>query len=247
MVACTACDGVFMIEMDGSVTVPSLEDPMAEPSADPTAEPMLEEASSEAYGASDGGSADEPSDSSTYESPGEGEDPDAYGSESSEDNSYESLDAGEAVAEEVSTEDYAAQEETPVEETEYSESFMDDFDNPKPPIEEAANDPLGVTRFDGAEASQMADGPFYYDLRITGIDTAQLKNQVIEVLSDNRLGWSPDEIKKQIKMGQLLLESLNPVRAVLAVLRLQALDVDVEWDQRPFTADPETPPDQEAT
>ncbi len=54
---------------------------------------------------------------------------------------------------------------------------------------------------------------------------------------DPRLNWSEDEIKKKIYRGQLHLIHLNPVRAVLAILRLQPLDIDVEWEQRLYTED----------
>ena len=151
----------------------------------------------------------------------------------------------------VGAEDYSTEthEETVIEEpvaedeiataenSEYSEDFLDNMDGENPPPLDEAADPLGVTQFDGAQASQLVDGPFYYDVRVSGIDTASLKQHVIDMLSDKRLGWSTDEIKKKIKGGQLQLLNLNPVRAVLTVLQLQSLDVDVEWDQKPYTAD----------
>ena len=122
---------------------------------------------------------------------------------------------------------------------------MNELDGTAAPDEKS--DPLGVSQFDVAEASQMADGLYYYDLRISGIDTAILKQEVLDILSDKRLGWNAEDLRKKIKMGQLVIENLNPVRAVLAVLKLQSLDVDVEWDQRPFTDNDtaEAPKDQE--
>ncbi len=221
MVTCTACDSVFMIEIDGSVTQPSDE---PQPEAD-------------SYEAS----ADEPL---SYEesSPAATEDYSSVAPVEEQASDEESLEmSSQEMRDEVPAEDEAPQE------SEYSEDFLHSLDGDDPAEDEPEDpkDPLGVTRFDGAEASQLVDGPYYYDVRVQGIDTAVLKQQVVELLSDKRLNWSPEEIKKMIKMGQLTLENLNPVRAVLVVLKLQALDVDIEWDQRPYTADNEKPQDQE--
>jgi len=134
-------------------------------------------------------------------------------------------------------------------ESAYSEDFLDSLNSSEPvdPEVTEANDPLGITRFDGTDSSQMVDGPYYYDVIVSGIDTASLKQQVVDALTDRRLNWSQDDIKKNIKMGQLQLLNLNPVRAVLVVLKLQPLDVDVEWDQKLYTKEPGPGPDQEMT
>lgn len=121
-------------------------------------------------------------------------------------------------------------------ETEYSENFMDVMDNPTPePRELDPNDPLGVTAFDQSEASQTPDGLYYYDVKVNGLDSAQIREHVIDALSDTRFDWTPEDIKKNISAGELHLKNLNPVKAVLVVIKLQPLDVEVEWSQKLYT------------
>jgi hypothetical protein len=243
MVTCKACDSVFMIEIDGTVTLPAAEENQQAdftPAEELPEEPPVEEAPAADFGFTPEEPAAEPTeyilpaDEGSFETAGEAAvEGDAI--EMPFDTSEAEPVEGAPVAEPVEGEESAG----------YSEDFLQDLDGGSTPPPPDPNDPLGVSQFDGAEASTMADGPFYYDVRISGIDTASLKEQVMDALSDKRLGWSPDEIKKKIRMGQLLLEDLNPVRAVLVVTKLQTLDVDVEWDQKPFTAEPEIPQDQE--
>jgi len=245
MVTCASCESVFMVEIDGTVTLPE-----AAPAAPEPDDATLEAALFEEPGETPQPSEEDLSGMPAHQPEGQADDFTGL-SPSEETTEYVSPtdDAAFSAAEETTTE--AAGEEPPAEdsgalpeaEPEYSEDFLNDLDGTEAKDDKA--DPLGVSQFDVAEASQVADGLYYYDLRISGIDTASIKQQVLDILSDKRLGWNAEELRKKIKMGQLVIENLNPVRAVLAVLKLQSLDVDVEWDQRPFTDDGEAPKDRE--
>lgn len=247
MTTCSSCELVFMVDIHGNASDPaaSFEETPEEPqdleasgatADDGDAAPAFESNDYSSSEPADPGTDSEPLsfDDAGAESFGE-----ALGSESSNEGSAEFDTESQG-----STQDEAS-DEVQEEPTGYSEDFLNTLDGSEP-VKDDSKDPLGVTAFDGNEASQMADGPFYYDVIISGIDTAHLKQQVIDALSDKRLNWSADEIKKKIKMGQLNLANLNPVKAVLTVLKIQPLDVDVEWSQRPFTAEPGDGKNQEA-
>ncbi len=117
---------------------------------------------------------------------------------------------------------------------EYSENFLDNLsDNKVTPV--SATDPLDIQRFDESAASQMDDGEYVYEVIITGIDSADLKKDIIMALSEKRFSLIVSELQKEIQKGELIVRNLNPVRAMLIVLRLQSLDVIVEWRQKHFT------------
>ncbi len=126
-----------------------------------------------------------------------------------------------------------------VSKTEYSENFLDNLsDNPQVATEselESSADPLGIQRFDQSAASQMRDGEYLYEVVITGIDSADLKREVLMALSEKRFSLIISELQKEIQKGELIVRNLNPVRAMLIVLRLQSLDITIEWRQKHFT------------
>ena len=125
--------------------------------------------------------------------------------------------------------------------TDYSEDFLNALDAPEgeageePAEQENPADPLGVTQFDKSAASQLVDGQYYYDLIISGLDTADIKRELLKALDDKRFLWSLDELKGKLRGGQLVLKNLNPVKAVMLVIKLQHMDVDIRWEQKPYT------------
>jgi hypothetical protein len=123
---------------------------------------------------------------------------------------------------------------------EYSEDFLDQLsETPKSNVAESAlndqNDPLDIQRFDQVTASELSDGEYLYDVTIVGIDSADLKKEVILALSDKRFDLPVENLRKQVHQGVLKIPNLNPVRAMLIVLKTQELDVVVDWKQKHFT------------
>ncbi|MCB9072551.1 MAG: hypothetical protein H6623_02940 [Bdellovibrionaceae bacterium] len=142
-----------------------------------------------------------------------------------------------------STEDFhetAAADQEP-QDLEYSEDFLNALDGSGEDHQEATEtesnpqDPLGVSQFDKTSASQLAEGPYYYDLIISGLDTADIKREVLKALDDKRFVWTLEDLKGKFHGGQLVLRNLNPVKAVLLMIKIQHIDVDIRWEQKPFT------------
>lgn len=221
MKTCPNCSAVFMVNFDGTVADPSVAQAEAEIAASEEEAPVEEADNSEPeyFTAPDSGEGDaDAAEEPAFEAPqGEG---DYF-----------------PVHEETEEDSVIAAGDTSGEPVEYTEDFLDSLNEPAPSPVDDKKDPLGVTRFDRSEASQALDGPYYYDVTVSGLDTAQLKQAVINTLSDKRLGWTADDIKKMIRLGELRLMNLNPVKAVLTVIKLQSFDIDVSWEQRLFTED----------
>jgi hypothetical protein len=70
-----------------------------------------------------------------------------------------------------------------------------------------------------------------YDLKITGLDTAEMMRLLKEAIEDSRFGWDAHEIMRMIKRGEVQFEKLNPVKAYILAKRLQFLDVEKIWKQ----------------
>lgn len=104
-----------------------------------------------------------------------------------------------------------------------------------PPV--SKKDPLAIEEFDGSSESQLLDGPYYYQLKVTGLDTMDLKEQVIEALLDPRLSWNQSELVALIQKGEMVFGQLNPVVASIVVTSLSNIDVDISWTQTLYTAE----------
>ncbi len=143
----------------------------------------------------------------------------------------------EAVVESADDVDLESADDNDIKTTdEYSENFLDNLSDNKAATP-SAKDPLDIQRFDESASSQMDDGEYVYEVIITGIDSADLKKDIIMALSEKRFSLIVSELQKEIQKGELVVRNLNPVRAMLIVLRLQSLDVIVEWRQKHFTQD----------
>lgn len=247
MTSCPQCSAVFMVEMDGTIHLPSDEAPIEEgpfeesPGEVSYSTPALD--SEEAEAAYFEENPEEQIDTNTNqiveqpleESLEEGTvmytpDPDSPLDAHNEVSGI--VDASEMTFDGAS--EGSSEEEPPQEDGgNYSEDFMDSMNAEPKPID--PKDPLGVTAFDQAESSQLSEGLYYYDVRISGLDSAELRESVIDALSDPRFDWLPEDIKRSITGGQLILRSLNPIKTVLAVIKMQSLDVEVEWNQKLYT------------
>jgi hypothetical protein len=236
MTTCPSCSVVFMVNYDGVAEAPSANEPAEIPAEDDLAPleyatPALEEAGSplEEHNVS-------------YEYPTETPTDDFMDSSSEDAEEEAQLDYQDSLMESSSEENIymqpAAVGAAEGEEENYSEDFLDSLDGPlvsEEVVEDLPEDPLGISRFDQTGASQLMEGPLYYDLIISGLDTADIKREILRALDDQRFLWSLDELKGKFHGGKLTLKNLNPVKAVLLMIKIQHIDVDIRWEQKPFT------------
>lgn len=260
MVNCPKCDAVFMVDFDGNVHE-GTEEVIEEPAEDSVEEtPAFEEDENIAdpmQGDDDWQNLPDVDAMDTDEKMSASEDVNTSDEIADDFDQFEALPLDE-----IADDSDSLEEEAPVAEEldasfeggeqldasekddygSYDESFLDAHidggEIPEPDVAQPAvdpQDPLGVTQFDQSDVSQLPEGAYYYDVHITGLDTADIKREALMMLSDRRFGWNPEDIKRSIKNGELVLKNLNPVKAVIAVMNLQSLDVEISWAQKLFT------------
>ncbi len=86
-----------------------------------------------------------------------------------------------------------------------------------------------VADFGNQELGSLASGVLVYDLKISGIDTIELRENLKECLSDKRLNISVETAMAGIKTGELNLNNLNPVVTSVIVSRLKHLPLAIKW------------------
>lgn len=210
MTTCPHCEAVFMVEIDGSVNDPVVEEQSAEELV--FADNSLDTAND---------SADE-----VNVEAGAGEIEPEFQQNDSTDDSYSDSPSFD----EVSSDDGGGVDER-FSLDESNEESSDEAEVSGDPLK----DPLDLQRFDESGGSEISDGELLYDIILQGLDSAELKKDIFAALMDKRFALSAEEMRRGLKSGILTLSSVNPVRAMLIVLKMQEFDVTIEWRQRHFT------------
>lgn len=84
------------------------------------------------------------------------------------------------------------------------------------------------------ESTEQVLGGLSYSVTIKNIDTKEIRKQMLEALDDSRFQWDPREVLKTVKAGTLELKNLNPVKASVVVQRMKDLSVKVSWEQHAY-------------
>jgi hypothetical protein len=88
-----------------------------------------------------------------------------------------------------------------------------------------------IAEFGNSTVSQGREGILRFNLYITGIDTADLRNEIRDALRDDRFLWDTENIISKIKNGELVLNEITPVKSAILLQRLRSISVDIRWEQ----------------
>ena len=88
-----------------------------------------------------------------------------------------------------------------------------------------------ISEFGNSEMSQGKEGSLRFNIFITGIDTADIRESIKEALTDKRFIWDIEAIMKTIDHGQLKIEELSSVKSSIVVQRIKNLPVQIRWEQ----------------
>ncbi|MGZ3722814.1 MAG: hypothetical protein ACXVA9_07800 [Bdellovibrionales bacterium] len=131
------------------------------------------------------------------------------------------------------------QEEKPSFEEEAAPPPVDPFDIiPEEPAAEVYNpgvakdspDLSDIATFGNSDSSTR-DGSLRYNLIITGIDTADVRESFREAITDRKLVWDIDQILRSLKNGEVRIPNVPPPKAYMLISRLRNLPVQVRWEQ----------------
>lgn len=107
--------------------------------------------------------------------------------------------------------------------------FDDEIQAPAlPPPEPALHD---LSQLANTTESSGTSGSLRYSVTISGIDTADVRNQFRDLISDRKFLWDTDRIIKSIKSGRVRLDDVTAVKAVILIQQLRSLPVQVKWEQ----------------
>jgi hypothetical protein len=109
-------------------------------------------------------------------------------------------------------------------------------DEPRPVYAPAptSSDLADVVDFANSDLSQARDGNLKYHLKLSGIDTMDLRNAVKEALTDRRFIWDTEAMVRGIRDGILEIDQISAVKAFLLISRVSFLPLKIEWVQQPL-------------
>lgn len=99
------------------------------------------------------------------------------------------------------------------------------------PAAQVSRDLNQLSNFGNSSASQSREGFLRYNLYISGIDTADVRDQIKEALTDSRFLWDPAHIMQEMQGGEICLKEVTAVKSSILVQRLRALPVEIRWEQ----------------
>lgn len=85
--------------------------------------------------------------------------------------------------------------------------------------------------FGNSEGSVAREGAYRFNLTVMGIDSAEIKVEVKDALSDGRFLWDIEAMFNEMADGVLVIKDLSAVKSALVVQRLKILPVDIKWEQ----------------
>lgn len=114
-------------------------------------------------------------------------------------------------------------------------SFMEDGEPDEVlQVSPQVEDPLDHEELSGLATAMDQQGAIEglrYDLKISGIDSSDLRKEVHEALMDQKLGWPIEDIMKRMDRGTLELKGISAVKTHVLVQRLKVLPLQISWGQ----------------
>lgn len=100
-----------------------------------------------------------------------------------------------------------------------------------PPPQASGQSMQDLADFGNSENSVAREGAYRFNLTVMGIDSAEIKTEVKDALSDGRFLWDIEAMFNEMADGVLVIKDLSAVKSALVVQRLKILPVDIKWEQ----------------
>lgn len=85
--------------------------------------------------------------------------------------------------------------------------------------------------FQNSQPDDAVEGNFRYNLFISGIDSASVRQNIIEVLEDRKMTLNMNEILANIQNGELKISDITAIKCAVIVQKLKSLPIDMRWEQ----------------
>lgn len=111
------------------------------------------------------------------------------------------------------------------------DSLSDQVDDPESVEPMSLDDFLSEIETFGSLASEpFQQSAFFFDIIVSAIDSKEIRMEIVETLSNSKLGIEEDEIAKKIRNGELRLHQIPAVKAAVIIQSLSHLNCELDWE-----------------
>ena len=102
---------------------------------------------------------------------------------------------------------------------------------PLPSAPPVSSDMSEIADYGNSQLSQGREGMLRFNVFISGIDSADVRRELLEALTDEKFLWNAEEMIEGTRNGDLKIEDLTAVKASILIQRLRSLSVEIRWEQ----------------
>jgi uncharacterized Zn finger protein (UPF0148 family) len=226
MVTCSNCGAVLMIDFSGKVTA---EDPSAvyeDPAEDSEFEAEDDNTTEDFF---EDPLEDNPTEDDLIEDDPYVEEDLGVEAFDENDQEIEPVEAQAVDEPEADTEDEPVQEVSEIKEGEAEEEETEEV---FAMAQEPDTEPVDITNYANSETSNLEEGVLVYDVKISRLDSKDLREALKYVLMDEKLKLNHHQYMNQVRGGEVLIADLNPIKAKRIVEQMQYFNVDISWKQK---------------
>ncbi|MCB0384319.1 MAG: hypothetical protein KDD43_02925 [Bdellovibrionales bacterium] len=92
-------------------------------------------------------------------------------------------------------------------------------------------DMSNLSDFGNSQESVGQSGPLRVRVRLGGIDSPELREDLRHALTDKKFLWDIEELMRSIEGGILVIDNATPLKAAILIERIKSLPLDISWEQ----------------
>lgn len=104
-----------------------------------------------------------------------------------------------------------------------------------PPAAENLEDMSNLAKYGNSEESQGRAGPLRVKVRVAGIDSPEIREELRAALTDKKFLWDTEEMMRSIDRGVLVIPNATPLKAAILIERIKGMPLDISWEQFAIT------------
>ncbi|MCB0420321.1 MAG: hypothetical protein KDD61_04965 [Bdellovibrionales bacterium] len=95
----------------------------------------------------------------------------------------------------------------------------------------APEDMSEIADYGNSEISQGREGNLLFTVKIEGIDSKDIREELMAAMEDSRFLWDEKAILETAKNGCIKIEGVSAVKASVLIQRLRGMPLKISWEQ----------------
>lgn len=111
--------------------------------------------------------------------------------------------------------------------------MLDSSETPKTAAAMSLNDFLSeIEVFGNIDAEPFQQAAYFFNIKISSIDSKDIRTEILETLSNEKLGLNEEDLARKIVQGELKLNQIPAVKAAVIIQSLSLLNCELDWEMK---------------